>query len=180
MFGCTAGTVQTTGSGGGGSGGGGGGGGAGPDAGPAAGVDAAPSGGGDVDAAPQAACDDEVTAGLSSGHHNSGQPCLQSGCHAPGGDGPTFTAAGTLYDAATGGATLRGGTIHLVDANGNDVTLVSSRNGNFYTSQNLAFPLQARASLCPADMTMSTQLQSGQANCNQAGCHDTNNRVHLP
>ena len=179
LVGCDGGTLPSSGGGGGGSDGGGGGGGAGPDAGPTAGVDAAPAGGG-ADAAPPAACDSEVIAGLSSGHHNSGQPCLNSGCHAPGGGGPTFTAAGTMYSAVTGGSTLRGATIHLIDGNGNDVTLVSNRNGNFYTSQSLAFPLQARASLCPDSLMMSTQLQSGQGNCNSSGCHDNNNRVHLP
>jgi hypothetical protein len=114
------------------------------------------------------------------GHHNAGMPCLN--CH----DGNTagankFYAAGTLYDAAGNG--LPGVTIELTDANNNKVTVVTASQaqpGNFWTDQLLTFPVRVRASSCPYDRPMSTQLAQGDGNCARSGCHDPNMRIHVP
>lgn len=116
----------------------------------------------------------KLTSPLTDGHHNAGQACL--GCH--DGNGATlFTAAGTLYDAATNGSTIAGATIELVDAKGTTVRIVTSSNGNFYTSATLTPPFTTRASGCPNDVPM-TAKASG--DCNSSGCHTSAMRVHLP
>ena len=126
------------------------------------------------------------------GHHNPGQACLQ--CH----DGNTagankFTAVGTLYDKlllAAGAQGLAGVTIEITDAAGTKVSVVTASQGaagNFWTDQALVFPLQVRASACPADRPMSEPLAAnannvaaGDGNCSRTGCHDPNMIMHLP
>ena len=88
-----------------------------------------------------------------------GSPACQ--CH----DGNTaganeFTAAGTVYDKlalANGAQGLSGVTIEITDAKGTKVSVVTASQGapgNFWTDQPLVFPLQVRASMCPADRPM--------------------------
>jgi len=139
-----------------------------PDADPSA-PDADPSA---PDAAPAAACASAATP-PGSGHHNAGQACIA--CHAANG-GPTFTVAGTLYDGA--GAALAGATITIVDANGTQTPVVTTSNGNFYTSATLAFPVHVSASLCPATKPMSAAVSDGDCN----SCHVSGNQgaIHLP
>jgi hypothetical protein len=125
------------------------------------------------------------------GHHNPGQPCLQ--CH----DGNTagankFTAAGTVYDKlslAAGAQGLSGVTIEITDAAGTKVSVVTASlgaAGNFWTDLPLVFPLQVRASQCPADRPMGDPLAAaanvaaGGGNCSRAGCHDSNMIIHVP
>jgi hypothetical protein len=126
------------------------------------------------------------------GHHNAGQACLQ--CH----DGNTagankFTAAGTIYDKlalASGAQGLPGVTIEITDANGTKVSVVTASQGapgNFWTDQPLVFPLQVRASQCPANRPMSQALAAnannvaaGDGNCARTGCHDPNMIMHMP
>lgn len=125
------------------------------------------------------------------GHHNAGQPCLQ--CH----DGNTagankFTAAGTVYDKlalASGAQGLSGVTIEITDANGTKVSVVTASQGapgNFWTDQPLVFPLQVRASMCPADRPMADPLAAaanvaaGGGNCSRSGCHDSAMILHVP
>lgn len=161
--------------------GGGGGGSGGPDAGGSGGgSDGSPAGNQPDAGGGNANCDDQVTVGLTDGHHNAGLTCIQAGCHAPGGEGPTYTAAGTAYKGAGTATPYVGGTVHLIDANGNDIALVTQANGNFYTSQALAFPLTTSISSCPYTLGMSAQVQTGQGSCNQAGCHDANLPISLP
>ena len=153
--------------------GGGGGGGGGPDGGAGPGTD----GGG----TPADDCDEPVTAGLPSGNHNPGLSCIEAGCHAAGGGGPTWTIAGTIYDAPTGGQALPGATIRIIDAAGKEIELVSAQNGNFYTLEPVTYPLQGPvASSCPDTRQMPDPVQQGGGGCNQAGCHDANRRVSLP
>jgi hypothetical protein len=107
------------------------------------------------------------------GHHNPGQACLA--CH----DGTTatkWTAAGTLYSAVSGGAAVAGATIALTDATGATVQIVSGTNGNFYTQTALSYPVTARASGCPADVSMVSKSQTGDCN----SCHGAQLQVHLP
>jgi hypothetical protein len=125
------------------------------------------------------------------GHHNAGMPCLQ--CH----DGNTagankFTAAGTVYDKlalASGAQGLSGVTIEITDAAGTKVSVVTASQGapgNFWTDQTLVFPLQVRASRCPADRPMTDPLAAnanpaaGGGNCNRTGCHDSAMIIHVP
>jgi hypothetical protein len=123
------------------------------------------------------------------GHHNAGLACLT--CH----DGNTagankYSAAGTLYDiTTTPPQPVSGATIELVDANGTKVTVVTASSGapgNFWTDVALVFPVTVRASKCPFDRPMPTQLAAGatiaqgDGNCARAGCHDTNNLMHMP
>jgi hypothetical protein len=59
------------------------------------------------------------------------QDCL--GCHGGGGEGQTWTVAGTM-----GG---QGSRIRITDANGWSFTLHAAENGNFYTAEKVAFPV---------------------------------------
>jgi hypothetical protein len=133
---------------------------------------------GNPDAGSQVACDDPVQTNQS-GEHNPGRPCLK--CHdGGGGEAPTFTLGGTLYSDTAGTAPVTGATIRVIDANGEEITMVSARNGNFWTSQQMAFPVQVRASRCPDTQPMSSPVDQAGGDCNQAGCHDADFRVHLP
>ncbi|HET9598083.1 MAG TPA: hypothetical protein VFP65_21020 [Anaeromyxobacteraceae bacterium] len=74
---------------------------------------------------------------------NLGEECVS--CHRPGkkaADWP-FTAGGTTYatpgDAASPG--VGGVVVTLTDARGKVVTLRSNRSGNFWTHEQLAFPV---------------------------------------
>jgi hypothetical protein len=110
---------------------------------------------------------------LTNGHHNAGAAC--AGCH----DGTTatlWTASGTLYDTVAGANAIAGATIVLTDANGQQVSIVTSSNGNFYTQSALALPVSARASGCPNDVAMVSKASSGDCN----SCHNSSLRVHLP
>jgi hypothetical protein len=115
-----------------------------------------------------------LTTTTTSGHHNPGRACMQ--CHSAGGGAPTFTAAGTLYDALTGGKAVAGATVEIIDASGTKVSIVTSQNGNYYTSTPLTFPLTVRASGCPHDQPMISKVMDG--NCNS--CHNSTFQVHLP
>jgi hypothetical protein len=112
-----------------------------------------------------------------SGQHNAGLSCLD--CHkSGGGEAPAFTFAGTLFSAVTGGSAVAGATIEATDAKGQVIRIVTSKNGNFYTSQAVSFPLTVRASACPSDQPMIATVQNG--NCNTSGCHASQFQIHLP
>jgi hypothetical protein len=138
--------------------------------------------GGGADARADAAgCDQPVTAGLDTGHHNPGLTCIASGCHDGGTAGaPAWTIAGTVFDALGGTAAVPGATIHLIDGAGADVALVTAQNGNFYSEQAFTFPLTAKASRCPDVIAMVAQVQTADAGCNKAGCHVSGMRIYLP
>jgi hypothetical protein len=115
---------------------------------------------GGPDAAVFACRNREPLANLSNGHHNAGQNCL-NGCHNHG-----FSLAGTLYDAPTGGAIVKGGTITVIAANGQTFDVISQLNGNFYTSRAVEFPITVVASLCPDVKPMTTKVTAANAGCN--------------
>jgi hypothetical protein len=116
----------------------------------------------------------KLTTPVQDGHHNAGQACLS--CH--NGGGPTkFTWAGTLYNAASGGATISGATIELIDAAGKIDRIVSSSDGNFYSTTTLTPPFTVRASGCPNNTAM---VSKATGDCNSSGCHTSAMRVHLP
>ena len=134
-------------------------------------------GGGGTDAGIDAAgfaCRNKVNR-VGSGNHNAGQDC-QGSCHNHG-----FTLGGTLF-AADGTTPVAGATITVVDHAGKMLDVVSQANGNFYTSQSIAFPVTVTASECPSVATMITQVTATMDGCNQGGCHVTGaqGRIHLP
>ncbi len=151
------------------------------DAGADDGVDADPSAPDADPAAPDAGstltCRDEV-ANPGNGEHNAGQACIA--CHAANG-GPDYSVAGTLYSDAAGTAPVAGATITVVDAAGVEVDLVTRTNGNFWTEQNLTFPVRVMASRCPTAVPMIASVSNG--DCNVGGCHAAgapSGRIHLP
>lgn len=133
-----------------------------------------PSGGVGDGAPVDIACDDPVATG-ESGNHNAGRPCLD--CHGNG-DGPRFELAGTVYSTLAGGSPVVGATIRVTDADGTEHTAISARNGNFWLREPIAFPVQVQGSSCPATQPMIAPSAIG--NCNAAGCHDADYRIHLP
>lgn len=172
LAGCTAGEVATRSAEGGGS--------EGPDGG--AGDPVGGGGGGgemyDAGTVAESDCDEPVVSGLASGEHRPGETCLD--CHDGGGGAPQWTVAGTIYTSLTGGTALPGATIHLTDAAGSEIILVSAQNGNFWTQEAVQFPIRVRASSCPDDRLMGGQVLETGASCNQGGCHDSDMRVSLP
>jgi len=163
---CDVGAVPLEGSGGGGPDGGAGG----PE----------PTGGGGNDSpdggSPVPAACDEPVATNESGNHNAGEPCLN--CHNGGGDAPTFRVGGTIYSALGGGAPVVGATVRMTDANGTEHVAISARNGNFWLTEQVALPLTVQASSCPSTLNMVSSASVG--NCNAAGCHDNDFRIHIP
>ena len=138
--------------------------------------DAAP---GTPDGAPATAqCKNGVNT-AASGNHNPGTDCMAGNCHGPGGAGPLWTVAGTLYGAANGGAPITGATITVIDANNVSHDLVSALNGNFYTGETIPLPAKVYASKCPAISQMNATVSVGSCNsCHTAG--SATGAVHLP
>jgi hypothetical protein len=125
-----------------------------------------------------AACDKLVATTVlgidADGHHNAGLDCLS--CHTGTGAAPHWYAAGTLYTTASGTAPVVGATVHITDAKGVEVKLITANNGNFWTATALTYPVQVKASLCPTTVMMPVAPSTGSCNT----CHSSGNRVHLP
>lgn len=139
----------------------------GPDAGAATNPDAGATG---------VACDLPVTT-TQSGKHKPGEPCLT--CHT-GASAPRFTLGGTLYTGVANTTPVTGATIHVIDATGTDIPLVTALNGNFWTTRTIAFPVKVSASRCPDTKPMLSEVSESGANCNMAGCHAQTFRIFLP
>jgi hypothetical protein len=132
------------------------------------------------DAAPQQQNCEPLAQTNQSGEHNPGTACMT--CHVQGGVGPAFTLGGTLYASSQGGTPVVGGTIIVKDANNVTIKLVSAQNGNFWSTQAIAYPITVSASLCPDTIPMVSQV-AAPGDCNAAGCHAQNapfGRVHVP
>jgi hypothetical protein len=108
------------------------------------------------------------------GHHFPGQSCFQA-CHNHG-----FTLAGTLYTNATGNTAFKGATISITDSNNKTVKVVTNLNGNFYTTEALAFPVLTLASACPSAVKMNVAVAMTGRACNSCHVGGTNNQMHLP
>lgn len=119
-------------------------------------------------------CKNPVPVGqLADGHHEPGKSCFQA-CHNHG-----FTLAGTLYTNSTGNSPYRGATITVTDSNNQTFELVTALNGNFYTSQAIAFPVLVIASSCPDAVKMTLAVAATGRACNS--CHAGGpNQMHLP
>ena len=108
--------------------------------------------------------EDEGPEGTSNGSgstHNTGQNCI--GCH----DGVEY--AGTIYSDASGSSTVSGATIVVTQNNGDVITMVSDRSGNFWSnSGNADVGYSTTVTGNSVDMVAS---QSSGA-CSAGGCHD--------
>lgn len=136
--------------------------------------DAGPTGGRDAGAF---ACRNPVPNNqLGDGHHNPGQDCL-NGCHNHG-----FTLCGTLFTSANSATAVVGGSITVTDAVGKTFDMVSQLNGNFYTTNQVTFPVTVIASSCPNIQHMTGTIATGSGGCNKVGCHTAGAQgyVHLP
>jgi len=69
-----------------------------------------------------------------------------------------------------------GANLELTDAKGQQITLHTADNGNFYTTQAVTFPHTVRASKCPDSAEMPGSAPVGSCNT----CHDATMRIHLP
>lgn len=117
-----------------------------------------------------------LVANVGDGQHNTGRNCMDS-CHNHG-----FTLAGTVYTGAANNTGYSGATITVRDSNNATFNIVVQANGNFYTSQPMAFPVIVMASACPYSAKMVAQVANG--SCNTAACHAQQNgaagQIHLP
>ncbi len=124
-------------------------------------------------------CDNLVTPAPTNGRHRPGESCLAAGCHAAGGNGPRFYAAGTAYTTKAGTAVRAGATIILPTGAGNPVKMIVASNGNFWTATPVTLTnVKPKASGCPNIVQMTAATSNG--NCNSAGCHAAGNRIALP
>jgi hypothetical protein len=108
------------------------------------------------------------------GHHNTGKSCFDN-CHNHG-----FTLAGTLYTNDTGNTGFSGATITVTDSNNQTINIVTSLNGNFYTSQPMAYPVLVMASSCPSATKMNVAVASTGRACNSCHLGGTSMQMHLP
>lgn len=106
----------------------------------------------------------EQTSSASGSSHNSGEDCLS--CHT-GGEAFDMTIGGTVYTDSTG-ATESTGVEVIGTKDGSEVfRLEVDKKGNFYTNQDITFPIQVELS---TGQVMSASVSSG--GCNSSGCHD--------
>ena len=119
-------------------------------------------------------CAEPTTGG--DGHHRAGEDCL--GCHRQGGDGTPFTIAGTLYTDTGGTAPAVGVPVHVLDAAGADIAMITASNGNFWAIDPIAAPAVAFAARCPDVIPMQAALTTDDASCNRGGCHTAGFRAH--
>ena len=97
------------------------------------------SGGGDAETTPVNTNTSTSTASSSvsqsTGSHNAGQACMNSGCHDGSNNAEQFTAAGTIYTSS--GAPQTNATVRLYVHSTNTLSLTANTDGsgNFYTTQ---------------------------------------------
>ena len=137
-------------------------------------------GGDNSDGGAAANCDPAVQT-ADDGHHNAGLDCMS--CH----NGqmqaaPMFKLAGTLYTSGAGAAPAVGMTIRVHAADGQTLKIVTAKNGNFYTTTPIQFPVMVEASACPDTQSMGDPVEGPAVSCNS--CHVTGGgageRIHLP
>jgi hypothetical protein len=107
-----------------------------------------------------------------------GMPCIA--CHGRG-EGPIFTAAGTLYPTAhepddCNGAEGSSFTVVITDANGTTYTLPVNAAGNFFTGTPYAPPYRAKVVSGTRTRAMATPQTDGDCN----GCHREKGRNNAP
>jgi hypothetical protein len=97
-----------------------------------------------------------------------GQDC--NFCHSAAGGATPWTAAGTVFATPDAGDGFEGAEVHLNGADGLSLALRSNQAGNFYTRENLSYPvtpcIQANGSI----ICQQSALTAAQgASCN--ACH---------
>ncbi|MDP2307300.1 MAG: hypothetical protein Q8P18_14840 [Pseudomonadota bacterium] len=99
---------------------------------------------------------------------NPGESCIA--CHAQEGEGPTYSAAGTVMgdfgdvDDCNG---VEGVTVRITDADGNVHEATSNGAGNFFFSDDIAMPYTAEVESDAGVTAMSTAPTTGDC----ASCH---------
>ena len=98
-----------------------------------------------------------------------GQACI--GCHAAaGGEAPLFTIAGTVYPTANEPNDCNGianVTVVITDANGQQLTLLTNKAGNFSSQAAITPPYQAKVVSGAKERAMMSSQTSGDCNT----CH---------
>ncbi len=135
-----------------------------------------PSGDAAVPDAAPTDCDEQVSP-VGDGYHYQGAPCLP--CHDRSyGSLPAFTIAGTLYSDSSGSDAVPGATIRAIDDDGRTINMITTNNGNFWSTESVAFPVTVRASMCPDTRYMPEPVAASGADC--SSCHSSGSRMHLP
>ncbi len=115
-----------------------------------------------------------------------GDACVS--CHArSGGEAPLFTIAGTVYKTAheptnCEGANVSGASVVITDATNKTLTLPVNVAGNFYTTQSVAKPFQAKVVYGGRERAMSSAQNTGDCNsCHtETGANGAPGRIMLP
>jgi hypothetical protein len=96
-----------------------------------------------------------------------GEDCLS--CHQQDDNRRHFSVGGTIFFApdSADDEGLEGAEIHVTDKNGKQLTLRSNSAGNFYTAEDVAFPLTLEAQFKNRRLAMQTPAESGACNT----CH---------
>ena len=104
-------------------------------------------------------------------------------CHSDGNignTGPKFTIAGTVFEDGAGTSGFEGATLRILDAAGNTFELTSNSVGNFFTSQDISFPVNAEVEVNGAIRAMGSPIESGACNT----CHTCDgaagNKIFVP
>jgi hypothetical protein len=108
-----------------------------------------------------------------------GQSCAS--CHR-GGEAQRFTIAGTVYptahepDNCNGTSGSGGGTVVIVGASGQSITLTPNTAGNFYYTGSVSTPFTAKVTYMGRERLMTTPQTSGDCN----SCHTQNGASSAP
>jgi len=87
--------------------------------------------------------------------------CLASGCHGSGGEGPRFSAAGTVFAGGASTTGVKGAVVTIVSTGGATLELTTNSVGNFYTSAALTPPLTISVSHGGNANSMASTAPSG-------------------
>jgi hypothetical protein len=109
-----------------------------------------------------------------------GANCIS--CHSYGNidDGPQFSIAGTIFEDGAGTDGFKGAIVRIFDAAGNTFELTSTREGNFFTDEFVAFPISAEVEVDGNIRAMNDPIETGECNT----CHtcegDAGNKIFIP
>jgi hypothetical protein len=99
-----------------------------------------------------------------------GEDCIR--CHSPGGGAHPFALGGTVYESLTARSDqgFEGATVHIVDAGGHAMDLITNSAGNFYVGrEQVAFPLTVSVTIGGETRHMEPTISYG--GC--AKCHNS-------
>jgi cytochrome c553 len=119
-----------------------------------------------------------------------GQACIN--CHDSESEGPNYVIAGTVFatghepdDCYGSDGDLQGASVHVTDANGQQISLPVRDAGNFYLEDGtVVFPISVKVVYGGKEIAMPSLLQAGQGDCNschsQYGTDEAPGRIILP